>query len=407
MPPGPVSRCGIGAKNARYTGAIASTRNSFFAREGMRASIAKDYGMTDSHLAILRPHPYEKKAARELIPRGLRKTVRAYCLLGLLAAGGFDPPCSPAFACETSNIRVPLSRCTFFPAEVITEPCVAFEPAAFRFKPFNPNAPWLFEVSCPAAFKPPTAPFEAPAMLPPAVAAEFKVPPAAPPVLAAVFVTAPTAPPAVDVTPPNAPRPPAVPEPAADAPMPPMVSMSAPAADAPLSAEAIAWIVTLFNGISCPFFRIALSNTMPSDDSDSPLARAEACVTWPTSFEPFGIAVFPSDFAASVVRAFTGSPGLHFFESIGELSAALNAVPLASEAFACLFCADAADAADADALPEACACVCPACTEACPLLCAPACAPVCDCAAALRQKRVPTAIAMPAHFMVLVPPQEL
>jgi hypothetical protein len=94
---------------------------------------------------------------------------------------------------------------------------------------------------------------------------------------------------------------------------------------------------------------------------------------------------------------------LHFFESIGELSAALNAVPLANEAFACPFCADAADAADA--LPEACACVCPACTEACPLVCAPACAPVCDCAAALRQKRVPTAIAIPAHFMVLVPPQ--
>jgi hypothetical protein len=144
---------------------------------------------------------------------------------------------------------------------------------------------------------------------------------------------------------------------------------------------------------------------MPSDDSDSPLARAEACVTWPTSFEPFGITVFPSDFAASVVRALTGSPGLHFFESIGELSAALNAVPLANEAFACPFCADAADATEA--FPEACACVCPACTEACPLLCAPACAPVSDCAAALRQKRVPTAIAIPAHFMVLVPPEEL
>src|SRR6266850_7663396 len=362
----------------------------------------------------------KKGRTGDLIPCGPSSNSPAYCLLGLLAPGfdsgfasgllaaaGFDAPCSPAFACETSNIRVPPSRCTFFPAEVITEPCVAFEPAALRFKPFNPNAPWLFEVSCPAAFRPPTAPFEAPAMLPPAFAAEFTVPPATPPALAAVFVTAPTAPPAVDVTPPNAPRPLAVPEPAADAPMPPMASMSAPAADAPLCAEAIAWIVTLFNGISCPFFRIALSNTMPSDDSDSPLARAEACVTWPTSFEPLGITVFPSDFAASVVRAFTGSPGLHFFESIDVLSAALNAVPLASEAFACPFCADAADAADADALPEACACVCPACTEACPLLCAPACAPVCDCAAALRDRRVPTAIAIPAHFMVLVPPQKL
>src|ERR1700694_2522697 len=144
---------------------------------------------------------------------------------------------------------------------------------------------------------------------------------------------------------------------------------------------------------------------MPSDDSDSPLARAEACVTWPTSFEPFGITVFPSDFAASVVCALTGSPGLHFFESIGELSAALNVVPLANEAFACPFCAEAADAAEA--LPEACACVCPACTEACPLLCAPACASVCDCAAALKQKRVPTAIAIPVRFIVSVPPQKL
>jgi len=87
------------------------------------------------------------------------------------------------------------------------------------------------------------------------------------------------------------------------------------------------------------------------------LARAEACVTWPTSFEPLGITVFPSDFAASVVCAFTGSPGLHFFESIGELSAALNAVPLANEALACPFCADAADVAEA--FPEACACVAP------------------------------------------------
>src|ERR1700747_981590 len=99
----------------------------------------------------------------------------------------------------------------FFPAEVITEPCVAFEVAAFRFRPFRPNTPWLLEVSCPAAFNPPTAPFEAPTTLPPAPAAEFTAPPAAPPTLAAVFVTAPTAPPAPEVTPPSAPRPLAAP----------------------------------------------------------------------------------------------------------------------------------------------------------------------------------------------------
>src|SRR5712692_3940617 len=286
----------------------------------------------------------------------------------------------------------------------MTEPCVAFEAAALRFRPFMPNTPWLFEVSWPAAFKPPTAPLEAPATPPPAFAAELTVPPATPPTLAAVFVTAPTAPPAVDVTPPSAPRPPPPPDPAAEAPAPPKVSMSPPPAATLVCAAAIAWIAT-FSGTSCPFLRIALSNTMPSDDSDSPLARAEACVTCPTSLEPFGIKVFPSDFTASVLCAFTASPGLHFFESIGELSAALNAVPPASEPFACPFCADASDAAEA--LPEACACVCPACTEACPLLCAPACAPVCDCAAAPRQKRVPTAIAIPARFIVLVPPSKI
>src|SRR5438552_7881394 len=202
-------------------------------------------------------------------------------------------------------------------------------------------------------------------MLPPAFAAEFTAPPAAPPTLAAVFVTAPAAPPAADVTPPSAPRP----DPAAEAPAPPKASRSDPAAEALLCAAAIAWIPTL-SGISSPFFRIALSNTIPRADSDSPLARAEACVTCPITFAPFGITVFPSDFTASVVRAFTGSPGLHFFESTGELSAALNAVPAASEPFAWPFCADAE--VDADALPDACACVWPACTDVWLLPCAPA-----------------------------------
>src|SRR5437899_8602855 len=76
---------------------------------------------------------------------------------------------------------------------------------------------------------------------------------------------------------------------------------------------------------------MALSNTMPRADSVSPLPRAEASVTCPTSFEPLGMTILPSDLIASVVRAFTASPGLHFFESTGELSAALNAVPLRSE----------------------------------------------------------------------------
>src|SRR5205823_6214679 len=162
-------------------------------------------------------------------------------------------------------------------------------------------------------------------MLPPAFAAELTAPPATPPALAAVFVTAPTAPPAADVTPPSAPRPPAIPDPAAEAPIPPIVSMSDPAAEAPVCAAAIAWIPTL-NGISSPLFRIALSNTIPNAEVDT------------------------------------------------------------------------------DALPDACACVWPACTDAWLLLCAPACAPVCGWAAALMQKNAPTTNAIPARFMVVRPP---
>src|SRR5438046_5591862 len=82
------------------------------------------------------------------------------------------------------------------------------------------------------------APREAPATFPPALAAEFNVPPAAPPTLAAVFVTVPAAPPAAEVTPPNAPRPPAIPGPAAEPLRPPIVSISEPAAEALLCAEA-------------------------------------------------------------------------------------------------------------------------------------------------------------------------
>ena len=188
-------------------------------------------------------------------------------------------------------------------------------------------------------------------MLPPALAAEFKVPPAVPATLAAVFVTVPTAPPAVEVAPPSAPCPPV--DAAPEVPMPPLASMSDPAADTPLCAAAIARIPA-FKGISWPFFRIALSNTTPSDDSDSPLARADACVTCPTSCVPLGNTVLPSDLTDSVVRAFTTSPGFDFFESIGELSAALNAEPVASAALACSFCAEA------DALPDASADVWPA-----------------------------------------------
>ena len=90
--------------------------------------------------------------------RPFNPRTRSYCLFGLLGSdfgsdfgsGLFaevclDAPCPPP--CETSSIRVPLSRCTFFPDEVTTEPWVAFEAAAFKFSPFSPNTPWLLEVS--------------------------------------------------------------------------------------------------------------------------------------------------------------------------------------------------------------------------------------------------------------------
>ena len=72
--------------------------------------------------------------------------------------------------------------------------------------------------------------------------------------------------------------------------------------------------------------------------------------------------IFPSDLTASVVRPFTVSPGVHFFESSGELNSALKVVPLASPALACPFCAEAA--ADVELEAPAWACVLPASTDA-------------------------------------------
>src|SRR5437867_7101933 len=54
---------------------------------------------------------------------------------GLFAEGCLDAPCSVGWACETSNIRVPLSRCTFFPLTVITRPFLGFETCRLRFGP--------------------------------------------------------------------------------------------------------------------------------------------------------------------------------------------------------------------------------------------------------------------------------
>src|SRR6266849_5737755 len=240
-------------------------------------------------------------------------------------------------------MRVPLSRCTFLLVEVISEPCVLFDPAAFRFRPLSPKTPWLLEVNWPAAFSPPTAPLEVPPNVevvePAALTVEPTVPLAVPPTLAAVFVT----PPAVEATPPTRPPPPeerAEPEPLA---LPkPEAARSGVSSEpeAIVSAAASAWMLA-FSGTSWPFFRMALSNTMPSEDSDSPLPRAFASVTCPTSFDPLGITTSPSDLVFSVVLPVTVSPGLFFLQSTGLVRTAFIVLPCARLAEFLPDCAEA------------------------------------------------------------------
>jgi hypothetical protein len=72
---------------------------------------------------------------------------------------------------------------------------------------------------------------------------------------------------------------------------------------------------------------------MASTDSPCPFERAEASVTCPIIFVPFGKIVLPSvDFTSSIVCAVTCCPGLAFFESTEESSLALITVPLARDA---------------------------------------------------------------------------
>src|SRR5580704_8472602 len=149
----------------------------------------------------------------------------------LKTAYGFGVSTAPA-ACVTSNICVPLARCRFFPAEVITDPCAAPVVAELRFTPCMPKTPRLLDINWPVAFSPPTAPGPDTAVFVAECTVEFTAPPVVLPALAAVFVTVPAAPPAVEVTPPRAPPPTARPEPAAYAPAPPIAAMSSPAFEA-------------------------------------------------------------------------------------------------------------------------------------------------------------------------------
>src|ERR1700730_4600055 len=117
----------------------------------------------------------------------------------------------------TSNMRVPLSRCTFWVLEAITEPSVLFEAADVKLSPLSPNTPRLPDANCPAASRPPTAPVVEPAMLavePTApLVVEVNRPPAVEPAVPIGSVAAPKAPPAVAPTPPP---PPSIPRPDPD-----------------------------------------------------------------------------------------------------------------------------------------------------------------------------------------------
>src|SRR2546425_1204155 len=206
------------------------------------------------------------------------------------------------------------------------------------------NSDWGLLVS---RFRSPTAPLEVlpkvEVVEPAALTVEPTVPLAVPPTFAAVLVTPPTAPPAVEATPPTRPPPPeerAEPELLALPNPEPARSGASSEPDAIVSAAASAWMLA-FSGTSWPFFRMALSNTMPSEDSDSPLPRAFASVTCPTSFEPLGITTSPSDLVFSVVLPVTVSPGLFFLQSTGLVRTAFIVVPCATLAEFWPACAEA------------------------------------------------------------------
>ena len=141
-----------------------------------------------------------------------------------------------AWLCVTSRSCVPLSRCTFLLVDVINDPCVLFDAAEFRLRPFKPKTPWLLEVNCPAVFSPPGAPLVALVEF----AVELSAPPASPPTFPAVLVAPPTLPVAFVITsaaPPDAePTPPRTPpDERPDAPAPP--TAGGPAAKSSLPTE--------------------------------------------------------------------------------------------------------------------------------------------------------------------------
>src|SRR2546423_399868 len=96
-----------------------------------------------------------------------------------LPDGRGAPPGRDAVACELRRNRVPWSRCTLFPLDVMTEPVVASAAPPERVKPWRPKTPLLPAVSIPAAAKPPLPP-RPPPRAPLAAPPSHPTPPGAP-----------------------------------------------------------------------------------------------------------------------------------------------------------------------------------------------------------------------------------
>ena len=175
--------------------------------------------------------------------------------------------------CVTSRSCVSLSRCTFLPFDVITEPSARFV-AGRRLASFKPYTPRLSGVRRPKASRPFSggAPFEVTVVSTGGPVGALDV----------------AGDPPIEPVPPGRPMFEGTPGEAAGTP-PPLLIFCCPGIDDGGGASAT---MATFKGSSSPPFKTALSNAMPKQESAPPLARAAASVTCPISFVPFGMMVF-------------------------------------------------------------------------------------------------------------------
>ena len=177
--------------------------------------------------------------------------------------------------CVTSKSCVSLSRCTFLPFDVITEPSARFV-AGRRLASFKPYTPRLSGVRRPKASRPSSggAPFEVTVVSTGGPVGALDV----------------AGDPPMEPVPPGRPMLEGTPGEAAGTP-PPLLIFCCPGIEDGGGATAT---MATFKGSSSPPFKTALSNAMPKEESAPPFARAAASVTCPISFVPFGMMVFPS-----------------------------------------------------------------------------------------------------------------